>query len=295
MRQVRNQPVSPNQLDYYREEGNISEVDLALTTECDIKKAQHVAYQNLKSLQAQHQELRESYLEGLAEAIVLDRAPQLDHDSLQHIKLDRKEKQLKQLIAREKVRRMYRKIGRVLGKTKGKGLSRIDIPDASAATETSGDPNSPKTWRGPWKSLTDPRVIAKEVCKINSDQYHQAHSTPFGSGPIADLFGRRGDTPSSEDLLRGTLPPNLPDDALPETIRILQTLAQQTPSSDSSSIISPEEYVASYVVANESTSSSPSGRYIGHYKAILKDPQLVGLHPQMMSIPFQMGFAPERW
>ena len=148
MRQVRNQPVSPNQLDYYREEGNISEVDLALTTECDIKKAQHVAYQNLKSLQAQHQELRESYLEGLAEAIVLDRAPQLDHDSLQHIKLDRKEKQLKQLIAREKVRRMYRKIGRVLGKTKGKGLSRIDIPDASAATDTSGDPNSPKTWHG---------------------------------------------------------------------------------------------------------------------------------------------------
>jgi hypothetical protein len=62
--------VSPNQLDYYREEGNISEADLALTTECDIKKAQHAAYKNLKSLQAQHQELRESYLEGLAEVII---------------------------------------------------------------------------------------------------------------------------------------------------------------------------------------------------------------------------------
>jgi hypothetical protein len=49
------------------------------------------------------------------------------------------------------------------------------------------------------------------------------------------------------------------------------------------------------VVANESTSSSPSGRHIDHYKAIIKDLQLVGLHSQMMSIPFQMGFAPERW
>jgi hypothetical protein len=48
-------------------------------------------------------------------------------------------------------------------------------------------------------------------------------------------------------------------------------------------------------MSKEATSSSPSGRHIGHYKAIIKDPVLVSLHTAMMSIPFQVGIAPERW
>ncbi len=43
------------------------------------------------------------------------------------------------------------------------------------------------------------------------------------------------------------------------------------------------------------TSSSPSGRHIGHYKAALIAPNLVQLHSTMMSLPFQHGFAPEQW
>ena len=295
LRQVRGQPVSASQLHLFQREADISPQDQALAVESDVKKAQHQAYSALKELQKRHQELRDTYLENLAEAIVLNRTPQLAESGLEHLLKDKSAKQLKQLISREKMRKMYRKLGRLLNKSKGSGLSRIDIPDAAAVTATSGDPNCPKTWKGPWKSVTNPREIAQEVCKINSAQYHQAHTTPFGSGPLADMIGRRGDTPTSQELLRGTLPPEMPPSLLPETLRVLHSLAQPVPQLGGSAVLTPAEFKATYSVASEQTSSSPSGRHIGHYKAVLQDPQLVQLHSQMMSIPFQVGFAPDRW
>lgn len=295
LRQVRHLPVNLNQLDSFRHSGEISDQEHSLQTEVDIKMAQSAAFQTLKELQSKHQELRESYLEDLAEAIVLERSPYLEDDKQAHILLEKKAKQIRQLISREKMRQMYRKIGRALKKPMGGGLSRIDVPDARAASTSNGDPENPKQWKGPWRSVTNPREIAKEVCKINSAQYHQAHYTPFGSGPLADMIGRKGDTPTSQDLLRGQLPDPLPPELFPETVRILKTLATPVPSAAISSTVSPEEFVNTYRLAHEDTSSSPSGRHVGHYKAVLKDPSLVSLHSQMMSIPFQAGFAPQRW
>jgi hypothetical protein len=60
-------------------------------------------------------------------------------------------------------------------------------------------------------------------------------------------------------------------------------------------LINEEDVTATYRVAKESTSSSPSGRHIGHYKAAVKDPTLASLHATMMSIPFQTGVIPEQW
>jgi hypothetical protein len=211
---------------------------------------------------------------------------------MESIKRDKAEKQLQQLISRERIWRMYRILSKLLNKAEGKGLRQIDVPDATASNEETGDPNCPKTWKGPWKSVTNPTEIAKVVCKVNADQYHQAHITPFGSGSVADIIGRRGDTPASAELLRGHLP-DLPTSTLPEIIRILQTLAKQHPRATDSATISPEEFVSTYKAASENTSSSPSGRHIGHYKAVLDDPILVQLHSRMISIPFQAGFAPE--
>jgi hypothetical protein len=78
----------------------------------------------------------------------------------------------------------------------------------------------------------------------------------------------------------------MPTDTLPETIRILASLAQQTPSSARGATVSEEEFVQTYTHAKESTSSSPSGRHIGHYIAATRDAELT------MSISFQAGFAP---
>jgi len=62
-----------------------------------------------------------------------------------------------------------------------------------------------------------------------------------------------------------------------------------------SAIITEDDFISSYKAAKESTSSSPLGQHIGHYKAIVNDPILVSMHASMMSIPFQVGIVPERW
>jgi hypothetical protein len=221
----------------------------------------------------------------------------LDTPEAAHILEECKSKQIKNLIKREKQQPIYKKIGSVLEPNLSLVLVRVDIPDPNAKGAELGSPTDPKTWKGPWISVTNPEDIARNVCTINIKQYNQAVTTPFGSGPLAEVIGRNGDTPTAKALLEGTLPATILSDLMPETVRILQTLAIPTEkiSNVPGPIINDDEFISTFKVTNEATSSSPSGHHIGHYRAILKDPLLVSLHTTMMSIPFQVGFAPDRW
>jgi len=66
-------------------------------------------------------------------------------------------------------------------------------------------------------------------------------------------------------------------------------------STNNPTAITDEEFINTCKHVKEQTSSSPSDRHVGHYKAIFNDPTLVTLHSVMMSLPFQNGFVPERW
>jgi len=121
LKQARNLPVSLNQLDHFWVAGAIPPKDHALHEEVDIKAVHSKAYTTLKELQAKHQELRDDYLEDLAEAIILDRSPSSAHDTAAHVLAEKTAKQLQQLISQEKMRKMYRKIGRTLQKNHGGG------------------------------------------------------------------------------------------------------------------------------------------------------------------------------
>jgi hypothetical protein len=115
--------------------------------------------------------------------------------------------------------------------------------------------------------------------------------TPSGSGEVANLVGRVGDTPFADAFIQGTITQPLPEHTFPGVERIVQTLARPYPIITQKATISDEEFVTTYRVARETTSSSPSGRHIGHYEAIVKHPALVSLHATMISIPFQSGYV----
>jgi hypothetical protein len=60
-------------------------------------------------------------------------------------------------------------------------------------------------------------------------------------------------------------------------------------------MISEEEFSSAYKAIKETTSSSPSGQHVGHYKAVINDLSLVQMNCTMMSLPFMHGFTPCRW
>jgi hypothetical protein len=250
-----------------------------------------------KSCQKNHVPLRKEWLESLATAKVLHRAPYLASEEQAGELQRRMEKELKELKKREYKRRQYRTINYVLRPdTTARGLTRLDIP-ASDILEPFPIGPDPKTWTGPWRSITDPNLIAKHICAANQRQYNQAEATPFGSGYLASEFNLDASSNATDLILEGDFHPNKDLIRLPETLDILNQLSSPlnlTPREISTSI-SPEEFVSAYKAIHESTSSSPSGRHVGHYKATSLDPLLSELHATMMSIPYMVGFSPKRW
>jgi hypothetical protein len=68
-----------------------------------------------------------------------------------------------------------------------------------------------------------------------------------------------------------------------------------------SPLVTTEDFISCFVCVAEKTSSSPSGRHVGHYLVCidLKDELLISVlvaavHAEMMSIPLAEGFCPER-
>ena len=56
-----------------------------------------------------------------------------------------------------------------------------------------------------------------------------------------------------------------------------------------------QQFISGIKIWKETTSTSPSGRHLGHYKAIIRDADLAQLFTTLTSLPLKYGFAPERW
>jgi hypothetical protein len=133
---------------------------------------------------------------------------------------------------------------------------------------------------------------------VNQRQYHQAHRTPFGQEPLSSYLGYRADTKGAKDIIQGNpLPSQIKDTLPPETQALfnrLSTLASNT-FPEVPSVISPDQFKSCYKVMSENTSSSPSSRNLGHYKAAVLSDIMAAVHSTMMSILLTAGFSPNRW
>mmetsp|Transcript_7001 Transcript_7001/g.10196 ORF Transcript_7001/g.10196 Transcript_7001/m.10196 type:complete len:272 (+) Transcript_7001:3260-4075(+) len=196
---------------------------------------------------------------------------------------------------------MHRTIGAILKDDHGQGLLQVEVPDTTKPPppgETYGDPRDPKLWRGQWRSITDPEEMAKEVAKSNIRSYNQAHNTPFASGPLGKALGQYAMTDIADQILAGeNLQGGVTEELMEETKRMLKVLGTKPAliTKELTSEITPKDFCSMYRVVSENTSSSPSERHVGTYKADTKSPNLSQMYADMMSLPIREGFAPSRW
>jgi hypothetical protein len=124
--------VSTQTIHYHLTEADLPPENEETISQSDIVSYLKAGYSTLQDCQQNHCKQR-IYLESLADSIVLHRNPNLQYDSVAHLREERRLKEIRQLLHREKMRKTYNKIGHILEPRNNSGITRVDIPDPKAA------------------------------------------------------------------------------------------------------------------------------------------------------------------
>jgi hypothetical protein len=299
---LRNNSPSGPSLDSVQERAGIDYDEhvstLPLTT---ILKNLSDATAELKTIQRQDKQNRNKSLQDrLAEA------EQEAKDSEDPNAAQKAAKAIEAIIRSEHRQDTYDRIKRAIkGISSNNGLDHLDVPLRNPPNSDPSDSSPP-----------DAREILLEVDDIhqallarNKKHFHQAAETPFGHGILQDLVGFSGLNSAATDIINGSFldKHDLPD-ILPETRQMIMELAMPDQIKCLKDPISAEiteaDFVSGFKKWKERTSTSPSGRHLGHYKAIILDAadkmtqrtaspldDLI----TMINLPLTYGFAPTRW
>lgn len=121
---------------------------------------------------------------------------------------------------------------------------------------------------GNMTTIHDQKEINNRLLECNRTHFSQADGTPFTRQPLTGLLGRYGTNEHSNKILEGKFDVNTirTSEATKEILRQLKLVSPGTISVH----ISANDVGKVYKKWRESTSTSPSGLHLGHYKALFK-------------------------
>ena len=144
----------------------------------------------------------------------------------------------------------------------------------------------------------------------NHAHFSQATGTPFTTPPPSDWLGKCGETEIGKYILSGRDKPDLgPACPLPERQVILDALQPFNPPAKPVPItVSDADYRKFFHKwTKQTTSTSPSGKHLGHYKALLslgleQEPPIrplantiIELQVQLSNVALTYGHVYDRW
>jgi hypothetical protein len=116
-----------------------------------------------------------------------------------------------------------------------------------------------------WTQVDVPTEVVRHLQERNRQHFGQAHGTPFTIPPLSEHLGFIGSSDAQEQMLKGTFDISTysPSDQLllihlHQTHKMAADAARPT--------ISEADFIGKLKVWTESTSTSPSGMHLGHYK-----------------------------
>lgn len=251
-------------------------IPTGITRETAIAKARSQikdAYDLLRKVQKNAKQIRESFLEDRAE-------------HLEETREISKAAALRQLIAAERSSSIFKRLGKWFKAEEFTRMDRILVPDdPTDLTHTT------------WSSVIEAQALFEVLTKDCQEHFHQAADTPFVTGPIADKIGPFADNEYCDSVLEGTFDFN----DIAETVEVEDIIkgmrypdtTRPTPPIDST--IDEEGFVSAIAHTRERTSSSPSGRHYGHYRALLRKPAILGLIAHLANFCFKWGVTMQRW
>jgi hypothetical protein len=197
-------------------------------------------------------------------------------EQLERVSMERTEgnqdkaKILQALRSSEQHAQMYGMFHNIRGKSQHSSLNTVEIPDTWPAPDQSGDWCDPKAHDKQGKlfrQLTIPSEIEYYLMERNRRHFGQAHGTPFTQAPLADLLNWQADTDTAELILHGEYNNEELDDV---TQLLLKHCKSVTKLDHVSNTLTMEDFISKIRVWREGTSTSPSGRHLGHYKTLIK-------------------------
>lgn len=180
-------------------------------------------------------------------------------------------KRLKQIKQAENRKQIFRKLTALRSPNIRQGVTRIEIP--------AHPDHDPKTCSD-WQTVDVPHDILRLLQERNRKHFGQAQGTPFTTPPLSEQLGySSADSPFAEQILRGQY--DL-DDFTPSVAQLLSHLRQteEMASHPNRPTISMEEFEGKIKSWRESTTTSPSGLHLGHYKALFAHHSLSHQKPE---------------
>jgi hypothetical protein len=163
---------------------------------------------------------------------------------------------IEKLIRRERRRQDHAFIRKIIKNKRSKGLTVLEIPC----------PISP----GRYIRTTDPIEIQKYLLTRNINHFGQANNTPRCQSPIIDCFHYDGINAATKQLiLEGKIPLEI-QNLSPHIDKLLDQLASGNNLPTIQTDILYEDFYKGMVKWNERTTTSPSGRHLGHYKVLTR-------------------------
>ena len=142
---------------------------------------------------------------------------------------------------------------------KSQGVTRLEIPV--------NPQQYPKSCTE-WKQIDIPEEVLKHLVARNQKHFGQAQGTPFTVDPLAEALSFDGLTPTGEDILQGAFDTMGMDENVAPLIRHMRQV-DAIEALQSRPTINDADFVKKLQIWTESTTTSPSGLHLGHYKALI--------------------------
>jgi hypothetical protein len=261
-------------------------------TSTEIKAHINQAERHLKKCQKDSQGLRHRCYHDILAMYANDDSPEIK----------RKFRFVHNTIKSEQCRSMYKNIRNTVKPQQYGGLHCIMAPrhkdsinppsDYQAFLSTTEDKDIK------WDTILDKKTIETNLIRFNRNHFRAASASPCGGkGAIHDQLTFTSLSPHALEMLNGNIPDTwYGNDKLLREFLTSFTIPDRIKDIDPISIeITTDDVKYGFGKWKESTSTSPSGRHLGHYKAIIQDDLLLNNLTKFMQIVVESGMTLTRW